>query len=207
MIARLFRNMDLYKGIILFSCLATPTAALVGWNMQKSIEAGKTALTAAQSKTGDLVTIGTLQKQVEKQRALMRAEPESDYQTYFVRAVMNSASTGLARSDFRIGPRQTQRAPTVPARGGSPGAIDVMVEIEFKRATETTKWALPRDFLHAILLRCESGGSQIWKLRELRVRNSEAHSAAVATKAPPMETADTWIVEKMVFTSREPAPK
>lgn len=208
MFANLFRTMDLYKAIILLSCVATPTAALIGYNMQKQIETGRSALFAIERAGGVLTEIGTLQKQVEKQRAMARSESNENFRIYFERQITEAARSGLQRQDFQILSPNTQPVTVRAAAGGvGSNAVDMTVGIDFRRAGKD-RWALPRDFLHAVILRIESGGTQVWKLRELKIANEESATPAYSrggNKTPPPEVADNWIVETMTYVSREPA--
>ena len=187
----LFKNMDACKVVILASLVLTPVLAFFAYRWHRQVEVGRVALAAARQQ---LVQIGTYQKQIENQIRNSGPRMASDYRDFFAQQILNSATTGLERQDFIIGNKQE----TVMRQAR---AMDLSLDIEFKR--DNKKFALPRDFLHAMFQRIESQSP--WKLRELKLQNAEAADAVRSNKPPPPETGDSWMPTKIVFASREPA--
>lgn len=194
MFAKLFSNMDLYKGIILASVLLTPVAGFWAWSMNKEIQQGRTALQNTLKRGGEMETIGSFQKQIENQVKNTTGVIDTNYRTFFEQRVLESASEGLRRDQFVIGNKNETRIGT---------NLDQSVEIEFKSGQN--RMELPRAFIQAVCFNVESN-SQAWKLRELWIRNKDTLDLR-ANKAPPPETADIWRVDRLVFATREPAKR
>jgi hypothetical protein len=191
------RAIDLYKAIILGSILLAAAAGIWAWNMKRQVADGRIALAAARTPNGVLQQIGLLQKQIENHVANQRHVVRGSPLDYFAETIYTSASPGsdFKRADFIVGsPNEVKNTRL--------GTKDISVTIEFKRGGREA-FPLPRPFLHAVVLNCEQK-SQIWKLRDLRIRNKDLKDALAGSKAPPPETADEWLVESMTFACRQP---
>ncbi len=195
------RELDLYKSIIFASLLLLP--AVGGWAcwLQGRLETAQAAIDAATKPNGDLEEIGKYMKGVEEQRKSNATQQGSqeDPGVYFQQRIFgglrDTSAGALKRTDFSIIEGQPQPA--------GKGARDRVVTIDFKRGGKD-RFPLTRSFLLAVLFNCEAG-SPIWRLRELKVRNaSMSDPGQRGNKAPPPETVDEWMVEKLVFASRAP---
>jgi hypothetical protein len=197
----MFKNLDLYKGIILVSLLLLPVSlGYLWWIQGQKVEAEKAIASATASK-GELFKIGEIVRKLDTvEKNLSRGGESESHRIYFERKILKAANdgAGLSNNDFVIG-----NEVSAPVTGNK--AVDQVVGITFKRAGKD--FDLSRDFIHAMIWNCETGGSQIWKLRTLKIRNSEATESARKRKAPPKTIADDWRLEKLEFARREPVRK
>ena len=193
----MFKNMDLYKGIILASILLLPVSLGYLWWVKGKKEEAEKALVTATAPKGELERIGEILQRldtVEKNSA--RGGEIEESRIYFEKRITGSSTSGISANDFTIS-NETQASVT-----GNNSAVDQEVSITFRRAGK--EFDLPRDFIHAVILNCEQFGGQVWKLRRLKMRNSEAIQPARQYKSPPKTVADDWRIEQLVFARREP---
>lgn len=193
----LFREMDLYKVIILVSLLLLPASLGFVYWVDGEIDVAQRALQAAERRGGEIERIGGVQRQletVEKNASKDRAAGGS-HAVYFEQQIKTSSKDSLSANDFEISPQ---------SRSGVPGksAQDMIVKISFRREGKTLD--LPRDFIHAMTYNCEAGGAQIWKLRRLTMRNTDIAKVSRARQAPPRTVADEWEIQTLEFARREP---
>ena len=198
MFKAIFRDMDLYKGIILASLVLLPAAGGWAWWVVGRIEAGEQARMSAERRDGLLHQIGSLQREVEEvqeSKIQTGGGPGGGHRRVFQGQIFDSSPTPMRTSDFTIGTEQDRRVSQLRA-------IDSEVTIEFKRDGKEP-YALPRDYITALLHNFENF-SQVWKLRNLRIRNEEAQRLVGQKKAPPPELVDRWLVERLVMARRRP---
>lgn len=200
----MFKNMDLYKGIILASLLLLPVSlGYLWWVNGKKEEAEKGLAAATAEKNGELVRIGEILQRldtVEKNAA--RGGEREDSRIYFEKRITQSSEGGISANDFTI-----SNEVETPVSGNN-AAVDQVVSINFRRLGK--EFDLPRAFIHAVILNCEQFGGQVWKLRSLKMRNTEAFEASRGggkAKAPSKTVADDWRIEKLEFARREPKKK
>lgn len=197
----LFRELDLYKVIILASLVLLPVVGGWAYWLQGELEQARVAAHNATKSGGDLEEIGKFMKAIEEQKGsnLRQQDSQENPRVYFEQCIFGaqrkSAAGGLKRSDFIIDEDQPQRA--------GQKAEDRLVKVTFKRGGKEA-FPLPRDFLLAMLFTCEAQ-SRIWKVRELDIRNSTVKQRRGSRTAPPAEFADEWVVRKMVFAARRPS--
>ena len=192
-----FRNMDLYKGMILGCMVLLPAAGGWVWWLKGRVEHAEKQVAAARQSKGDLQMIGLLQKQIEKQTKQAQTVIGQDhYRTYIEKCILSSAGGGgIKKEDFEI-------------MNPQPHAFGKNVEdkeVEVKFGTGREKLALPRDFLNYVIYNVESQ-LPIFKLRKLDIVNKTAQDQQLlrGDKAPPPELADEWYVDRMVFAQRQP---
>lgn len=194
-----FRDMDLYKGIILASLVLLPAAGWWAWSLDSRIRLGEQAIRAAE--TSVLQAIGSLQAEVEEvQRNKLPGggigTGTGDHRVFFANQIRGSSSSPLSSNDFRITPENDLRVPRL-------NAIDSEVTIEFKRSGKDD-YALPRDYIMALLFNIESAQPQIWKLRHIKLRNEETQRLVSQKQAPPPEIGDMWLVDGLKYVRRSP---
>lgn len=204
---KFFKQMDLYKAVVLASVLLLPAA---GWWIQKcrkAIEQSTEALSAATRTDGLLERIGKLLKQIETVDENNVGDSTNNVQVYFDNQVLSS-SKSLKTTDFQIETEKQVSGWT----GTKQQATDRVVAINFLKR-DNQDFTLSRELLFAILYNCESGAradsgaavTPIWKLRSLTMQNEAAKASAQA--APPAELPDRWIVRRLEFARREPGAK
>lgn len=191
----LFRDMDLYKGIIILSLLLIPGAlGFVFW-VQGELQAAQAAVAAAERpRTGEIEKIGALQRQfetVDQNAASVRTSGGSPA-VYFQNQITTSSKGTIGANDYEVSPEKTSAVP------GRRDAQDQLVSINFRKGL-----VLPRALIHALVFNCESAGVQVWKLRRLRVSNVEI--AKLRNQAPPQTVADDWEIGTLEFARRKPA--
>lgn len=206
-----FKQLDLYKGVILASLLLLPAA---GWwihQNRQGIEAANRAIVEATRPNGVIERIAGLQRRVEIVEAnkLSASDATENHSIYFQNQIYRSdANRTLEKNDFVIGPARDEAAFTGSSRQR---ATDYVVKIDFAKQGGKDL-VIPREFLFAVLFNCESGAQgsaanqlpSIWKLRSLSIQNATAKDVFVARKTPPPEFEDQWIVKDMQFARREP---
>ncbi len=192
----LFREMDLYKGIILASLVLLPAAGWWAWSLQTSIEKGELAIRQAEGSGGLLQSIGGRQKEIEEVKANQRTVGTSDHRTFFQTRIIKSSPTPLSDDDYVIGVEVDRSLRSL-------NAIDSEVSIEFKRRGREA-FALPRDYINALLFNFENPPS-IWKLRYLKLTNEDIKGLGGRRGlAPPPELADSWLLDRLVYARRRP---
>lgn len=191
---KLFRNMDLYKFVILLSLVLTPAAVGYYFKLQGDIEAGKKALKDAYKTKGHLEQIATFQKEIEGLKASERINKTADpknYRSYFLKQVTDTGY-GIGSTDFQ------DQASDMPVSGNRT-ASDKVVSLTFKR--DNKDLPVTREFVNAFVFNIE-GQAPIWKLRSLKIAN-----ATIAEQrgrgAPPAETDDLWLIKEMKFSARQ----
>ena len=197
MFKAIFRDMDLYKGIILAAVAMIPAAGWWAWSLQQRIQAGEIAVRRAEGRSGLLQQIGTMQRDVEEVHRNKRQGIAGDYRTFFQSQIFKSSQTPLSASDFTISTEQDRKVSSLRA-------IDSEVTIEFKRNGKD-QYALPRDYINALLYNFENA-SKMWRLRHVRIRNENTERLVSQKRPPPPEFGDQWLVERLVFARRSPDP-
>lgn len=199
----LFRDMDLYKWIVVGSVLAVPGAIGYGVYTQKKIKETTDAIAQATKRDGYLEQIGKWQKQIEIAKAQRGGgNAIQNPPSYFEQQIF-AASNRVSTEDF-----SPQAQPPRKGQQNRQRFVDLEYRIDFgKSGTAKKDFPMPRDLLFAILYNIESGatqGSSVWKLRRLKILNAQGDRLESAKKAPPEELEDNWLVKEMVFARREP---
>ena len=203
-------NMDLYKGMILASCVLLPAA---GWWIKTSsdgIAAANRAITEATKPGGHIEEIGKLLKQLEVVEANKSTLGKgTDTETYFSGQIFRSVSQqgSLDTNSFKFAPVRDEVVQT----SSKQSARDFIVKIDWP-PRGGKDFVFSRDFLFAVLFNCESGARggnapqvpSIWRLYSLKLTNATVQKESVQQMVPPPETEDRWIVGKMEFARREP---
>ncbi len=197
---RFFRKMDMLKWVMV--CSAAAATGLGIWNLvlRKHYEE---ALRTFERAKGDIVKIHS---ELEQIRTFLIAKRDSersgellDPGVFFANQIAKKA--GIDINDFKVNPEK-EREVSIRRGRSRKRAIDREVEIGFKVGRKIKP--IPRENLFVALFNCEAA-SHRWKLRELRIRAKEAVSRSHKRgTAYPAELSDEWVVEKMVFVSREP---
>lgn len=198
MLKNAFRDMDLYKGIIFASLILLPAAGWWAWSLDNRIRAGERAIATAE--TTLLREIGSLQTEVEEvQRNKLPGGGISgtgDHRVFFQNQIRGSSTTPLSSSDFTITPETEVTVRRL-------NAVDSEVTIEFARSGRED-YALPRDYIMALLFNIESAPPQVWKLRHVRLRNEDTQRLVTQKQPPPPEIGDTWLVDGLKYARRSP---
>lgn len=209
-----FREMDLYKWVIVASLLLLPAA---GWWIKKSsddIQAAKKAITEATADRGRdsawLTEIGKLQSQIElvNNNKLSIGDATEQPQVYFETQIFRSVKDGMKKDQFQFKPqRQEERA---VAGSEKQRANEFIIGIDFVKGAGK-EFEMSREVLQAILFNCESGAKDrgvqaqsIWKLSSLSVANATAPMLLTTHKTPPPDLEDRWVVKDLQFARREP---
>jgi hypothetical protein len=205
---KLFREMDLYKGIVLASLVLLPAAGFWVWSLDKQIQKVRSAVAEATRAGGLLEEIGTLQKKVDNVVANTSSDGVEQANTYFASQIMlTSGGVGLSENSFKFLPVKTETTKLSETQS----ATDHIVTIDFQRDL-----VLTREWVQAMLFNCESGArgagssaararQSIWKLRKFQMTNAGGGAKEFESKAtPPPELEDKWIIRTLEFARREP---
>ncbi|HEB52769.1 MAG TPA: hypothetical protein ENI87_05900 [bacterium] len=202
-----FKNMDLYKAIVLLSAVLLP---LGGWWISKideEIKQCEAAVRTATRKGGYLEEIGKLQKKIETiaQNRRVTGDSIQDSSTYFEAQILE-VNPNLRSDDFKVPPQKPDNV-TV----GRQKLTDWVVDIDWGKSRDLKKVTM--DFVFAVLFNCESGarGSRatsvspsVWRLRKLSLVNAAAAQTRGRDKTPAPEMQDEWLIKDMQFARRTP---
>lgn len=203
-----FKDMDLYKGIILLSVILLP---LGGWwisNLDEQIGQCEAALRTATKSGGYLEEIGKLQKQIEVVAQNRRSVSIEDPRTYFEGQIL-AVSPDLKPDHFSPSQPKGENV-TI----GRQKAVDQVVSIDWGRGGDRKE--VKMDFVYAVLFNCESGARaggvsngppSVWRLRSLKLSNVTTDKIMGRKKTPPPEIDDRWYIKEMKFARREPRVK
>ncbi|MFK7741780.1 MAG: hypothetical protein AB8H80_15785 [Planctomycetota bacterium] len=207
-----FRNMDIYKVIILLSVVLLP----LGWwwvnGLEDKLQASEKAYQSATRRGGHLEQIGQLEKTIEivaKNRRIS-SDTISEPSVYF-EGQINAVSPELRLTDFRL-----RKVEQDPARIGKKGrAVDHVMPIDWSPGrSQKDRKSYPMDFIYAVIFNCESGATRagaaaaapsVWRLRKLRLENATDPKFVRGSTAPAPELRDAWLISDMEFARREPA--
>jgi len=205
-----FKEMDLYKGIILLSVILLP---LGGWwisNLDEQISLCEGALRDATKRGGYLEEIGKLQKQIETVARNRRSGAIiKDPRTYFEGQILAVAPNKLKPDHFSPSAPKAE-----PVTIGRQKAVDQVVTIDWGRGNDRKEVMM--DFVYAVLFNCESGARaggapsgppSVWRLRSLKLANVTTDKMIGRKKTPPPEIEDRWFIKEMKFARREPRVK
>ena len=198
----LFRDLDLYKVIILISLLLLPVSLGFVYWVEGEVERAQAALVAAEgpgAREGEIEKIGMLQRQletVEKNASKERAAGGS-HAVFFQQQIQTSSDNTLSTNDYEIGPELRAGV------GGQKNAQDQEVTITFRSSDRKPK-PLPRDFIHAMIFNIEASGAQVWKLRQLQMRNVDLAQVSQRKEMPEKTVSDLWEIRALKFARREP---
>lgn len=193
-----FRNLDLYKVIILASIVLIPAALGFVYWVEGRLEVARIALRDAEKRNGEIERIGALQRKLESvnktaSHVALRGE---DHSLFFEQMISTSSGGTLKSTDYEISPEQTQVVQALSAQ-------DQQVKIDFRQDGKVMK--LPRDFIHALVFNVESNGTQIWKLRQLTMQNAAIKGSPGGKREAPEKTvSDDWELSQLHFARREP---
>ena len=164
-----FESLDFYKVIILLSLVLIPVVGFWAYSLEKELGEARKSIRSATRDGGDLEEIGKYQKAVEEQkRRKLKQVSLDDYQVYFEKSVIGGAPR------LRLSDIQVQRKPDASVTRKK--ATDSLVSIAFKKPGRE-KLTLSQEELLAVLFNCEAQ-SQIWKLRDLSIRNAGGQGCA-----------------------------
>jgi hypothetical protein len=203
----LFRDMDLYKAIVLASLIVLPIGGWLIKVQDDEIEASKKAIHDAMKSGGLLEQIGALQRKVEVvvQNKRSMSEAIKDPRTYIEGQILAAAGgSGLKTTDFQPTDAKEEKW-VMPSKQQ---VTDHVVDVNWLRKDLT----VGMDFVYAVLFNCESGARQtreqeqqsVWKLRELQLVNATDERLLSQQKTPPPELVDKWSIRVMKFARREP---
>ena len=200
-----FREMDLYKLVILVSGLLLP---VTGWWINHSMQEIAVAQKAVADAPRLLERIGKTRSDLDmiSHNAVSAGdEPVRTPETYFETQIVRSAGGRISTSDFKVTKEKEDRV--------AQHATDWLAKIDFPRKGNKGL-EITREILFAVLFNCESGAKgkdvptqSIWKLQQLEVVNatSVAQEKFTSHKAPPSELEDLWSLTRSIyFVRREP---
>ena len=203
----LFRNMDLYKVIVLASFVVLPLGGWWCYRLDEQIAASKKSIQEATKSGGILEQIGSLQKKVEivAQNRRVTTDTITQHRTYFEGQIIAAGGASLKTTDFKIEDPKEEIV-TMPAT--KQRVTDHVVDVTWLRR----ELFVPLEFIYAVLFNCESGASSsdtanrhsVWKLRELELVNATDDGLLRSQKTPPAELNDKWMIRSMKFARREP---
>jgi hypothetical protein len=205
---KFFRELDLYKGIVLAAVLLIPIGLWLVSAQKERIVACTRAIDDAKRAGGLLEEIGSLQRKVEivvqNKRGMSDAIEKPT--TYLEGQIIAAGGSALKSSDFVL---QSPKVDPGTLPGSKQAVNDHVLDVLWPRK----ELSVPMDFLYAVLFNCESGagiaagqGQQsVWKLRTLEVLNATDERLMQASKTPPAELQDKWTIRRMSFVRREPA--
>lgn len=203
-----FRNMDLYKGLILSCALLLLPAGWWIMKLQQGIDTCNKAIATATKANGQLEDIGQLQKKMDTVRKNSQAGGNKEPRVYFEKQILAAALNGdISSDDFTI--------PGTKEVGGSLNKQqqfkDEELDIQFgKSGSSRTERTFNRKFIFAVLWNCESGagsGASVWKLRRLQMINATDEKLLASHKAPPPELEDRWQIKELKFARRGPSTR
>ena len=205
---RFFREMDIYKLIILLSLVLMPVC---GWwisGLNDEIMLCTAAKRAATKRGGYLEEIGKLKNQIEVVAQNRRSESIENPSAYFEPRI-RAADPQLRVDDFS--PKQPKADPVTIGRQK---AVDQVVAIDWGRGSD--RKAVSLSFVYAVVFNCESGARvggpaggppSVWRLRHLELANVTTSKILRGYKTPPPEIEDRWHIQRMEFARREPRVK
>ena len=191
----MFKDLDVYKIILLASILLVPGAWGYAWYKDGQVEDAKKALRlAANAQNGPLDRIGEVLTELETVQQNADRGQETDAKIFFQNQLISSdKSRSISPNDFAI----DENVPS--SRGRAKKTKDIDVDIKFLEKG----FKLSRGYLHALLYNCESQGLQIWKLRRLTIENA-ALKELKKNDPVPETVADDWLLSKLTFSRRVP---
>lgn len=194
----LFRDMDLYKAIILLSVLLLPASVGYLYWVDGRLEVARAARSNALKSKGELERIGEICQNLSTVKSNAgRSDDSVSSALFFERTILATSSDGgIGANNLQIG---NERELNVSKEK----ATDIQVRVSIKDGNKDKP--LPRNFVSAILYNLEESGSQVWKLRELDMVNIEADKFRPrAREAPPKTVEDVWKLPNMTFARRVP---
>lgn len=192
----MFKDLDVYKIILLASVLLVPGAWGYAWYKDGQVEDAKKALRlAVNSSNGPLDRIGELLTELDTVQQNADRGQETDAKIFFQNQLIKS-DTNLS-----ISPNDFQIDETVPGSRGRGGKKTKDIDVDIKFLDKDFK--LSRGYLHALLYNCEALGLQIWKLRRLTIENAALKELKKGDPVPET-VADDWLLRKLTFSRRVP---
>jgi hypothetical protein len=200
-----FRQMDLYKVVILISIVLLP---VTGWWINHSTQEIAVAQKAVADAAKWLEQIGKTRSELDIIRNNVVSDLEQAVKSpsvYFETQIVRSAAGTINPSDFKVNTEKEDHS--------QQHATDYLARIEFLRKGNKGL-EITREILFAILFNCESGArgkdvpvQSIWKLQQIEVQNasSSAQERISNHKTPPSELEDRWSLPRPIyFVRREP---
>jgi len=202
-----FREMDLYKLVILVSIVLLPVTFWWVYHSTQEIAVAQKAVADAAKPGGWLERIGKIRGDLDmiSHNLASSGEDVKTPETYFETQIVRSAGGRISTSDFKVTKEKEDRV--------AQHATDWLAKIDFPRKGNKGL-EITREILFAVLFNCESGAKgkdvptqSIWKLQQLEVVNatSVAQEKFTSHKAPPSELEDLWSLTRSIyFVRREP---
>jgi len=201
----MFRNMDLYKVIVLLSFVVLPLGGWWCYRLDEQIVASRAAIKEATRPGGLMETIGSLQKKIEivAQNRRITSDTITQHRTYFEGQLIAAGGAQLKTTDFKIEDPK-EEVVNLPRQK----VTDYVVDVTWLRRDLPVQL----EFIYAVAFNCESGAASagatsrnsVWKLRELSIVNATDDRMMQSSKTPPPELADRWTIRTMKFARREP---
>ena len=195
----MFKDLDIYKVILLASILLVPAAWGYASFLDGKYEDAQKRHRAALRGGGVIHEIGQLSAQLESIKRNADRGVDQEPKLFFKNQIQNTDRSGQIKStSFTV----TTDDPSERLRGRTGGRrhVDVTADIDFVEKD----LSLSREYINALLFNCESQGVQIWKLREFSMEN-EALKGFKPNAVPPETVEDKWKVNRLVFARRKPA--
>ena len=202
----MFRDMDLYKAIVLLSVVLLPLGGWLVKGLDDEIEASRRTLQEARKPNGLVEQIGALQRKVEVVVQNKRSTTDAITQpnTYFEGQILAAGGSGIKVSDFNPKEARDEKL-TLP--GSKQPLTDFVIDIDWRKDLPVTL-----AFVWAVLWNCETGAraggeasqQSVWKLRELQLVNTTAPAIFNRNDTPPPELEDKWQIRTLKFARREP---
>ena len=131
----------------------------------------------------------------EMERGGERLQPELYFQKQLSKA-------GIDFKSYHIKPPR-ERSYRIFSGKKKKRVIDREVEISFKLKNGKKHFFLPRNNWFVALFNCEAGTKR-WRLRQFSAKAKEEFNSQSKKGNYPSELTDEWLIEKLVYVSREP---
>ena len=194
MLGTLFKDMDLYKGIILASAVVLPAGGGGIYWLQQRIDTAESAIRAAERRGGELEAIGQAYKQLKTLARSTRSGGEmakTQPRRFFEQQLVKGVS--LQPTEFSVS--------FSPGRASPKNTKDTVAKITFPK-TGKQDLTLTQEQINVAIFNIESQSRGVWKLFNLSMSNADVQRRA--KEAPKATLADKWVVKSLEFVMREP---
>lgn len=198
------KNLDLEKLIIVLSLILIPVAGVWIYLTEKELDKADKAFKTCKK---TIENIHGLQELIRLTKAELN-KPGGDVdnpRSYFQnRAMASQTDESIVKADeFKITVGEGKNVRRTGGKGPIIGT-DIEVKVEFGKGQRGGRKPLPRSFINAFIVNCESR-SPIWKLRHLSISNKDFKGARSGSNStPPLEMGDEWLVSGLVFARLKP---
>jgi hypothetical protein len=197
----LLAKLDLYKAIILICLLAMPVVGYFVWDLQKQIKDARSAVASAtrlgtNTSPGDIEAVGMTMAQVNKLRGKPVENADTDHTVALQKQIL-TAIKNLKVDEFKLSKINEAMVTVDKTRQ----ATNQAVTVEFKRTTGEPI-PLEREQISKAIFNIES--QLAWKLSALKIRNQQLKKLGAPPAAPPLETNDEWMVERLEISRKVP---